>query len=72
MPDPQPMNLPLGDYEPFRKWSGKPRTWGPEGAGWRAWFGGEVVDGLCDVLDEQLAAPRARGCTQPLSDVCLG
>jgi hypothetical protein len=61
MPDPQPMNLPLGDYEPFRKWSGKPRTWGPEGAGWRAWFGGEVVDGLCDVLDEQLAAPRARG-----------
>ncbi|SRX95090.1 hypothetical protein MSP7336_03354 [Mycobacterium shimoidei] len=52
---------PLGDYEPFRRWSGKPRAWGPEGAGWRAWFGGQVVDGLCEVLDEHLAAPRRSG-----------
>lgn len=52
---------PLGDYEAFRRWSGKPREWGPDGAGWRAWFGGGVVDGLCDVLDEHLTTPlRAR------------
>ena len=42
---------------------------GPEGSGWRAWFGGKVVDGLCEVLDEHLAArygremsPAAIGC----------
>jgi hypothetical protein len=51
---------PLGDYEPFRRWSGKPRAWGPEGAGWQAWFGGKVVDGLCEVLDEHLTARRGR------------
>jgi hypothetical protein len=55
------MNIPLGDYEPFRRWSGKPRAWGPEGAGWRVWFGGKVIDGLCEVLDEHLAAPRRSG-----------
>ncbi len=59
--------LPLGDYEAFRAWSGKPRAWGPEGSGWRAWFGGKVVEGLCDVIDEHLAlkrrgAPAAIGC----------
>lgn len=55
------MSIPLGDYEPFRRWSGKPRAWGPEGAGWRVWFGGKVIDGLCEVLDEHLAAPRRSG-----------
>jgi hypothetical protein len=52
------VSKPLGDYEAFRNWSGKPRAWGPEGAGWRVWFGGGVVGGLCDVLDEHLAAPH--------------
>jgi hypothetical protein len=48
--------MPLGEYELFKKWSGFPRTCanGED----RAWFGGQVVDGLCDVLDEHLAAPR--------------
>jgi hypothetical protein len=23
-------------------------------SGWQAWFGGRVVDGLCEVLDEYL------------------
>jgi hypothetical protein len=55
------VSKPLGDYEAFEGWSGEPRRWGPEGAGWRAWFGGKVIDGLCDVLDEHLAAPRHRG-----------
>lgn len=55
------MSMPLGDYEPFRNWSGKPRAWGPEGAGWQVWFGGKVVDGFCKVLDEHLAAPRRSG-----------
>ena len=54
------VNMPLGDYERFRRWSGKPRNWGPDGAGWRAWFGGQVIDGLCDLLDEHLAARRGR------------
>ena len=65
----QPFVHPMskGDYEAFRSWSGKPRSWGPEQAGWRAWFGGKVVDGLCEVLDEHLAAkrrgvPAAIGC----------
>jgi len=46
---------PLGEYQRFNKWSGKPRTWGPHGDA-RAWFGGQVVDGLCTVLDEHLTA----------------
>lgn len=51
---------PLGEYGPFRRWSGKPRAWGPDGAGWQAWFGGKVIDALCEVLDEHLAARRGR------------
>jgi hypothetical protein len=50
--------MALGDYEAFRGWSGKPRTWGPQSAGWRAWFGGKVIDGLCEVIDEHLATLR--------------
>ena len=37
---------------------------GPAGADWRAWFGGNVLSGLCDVLDEHLAAER-RGHLSP-------
>lgn len=48
--------MPLGDYEAFQSWSGRPRSWGPSDVGWRAWFGGQVIDGLCSVLDEHLAA----------------
>ncbi|MCP3811204.1 hypothetical protein NLX62_02460 [Mycobacteriaceae bacterium Msp059] len=47
--------MPLGDYELFEKWSGRPRSWGAGGAA-RVWFGGQVLDGLCIVLDEHLAA----------------
>ena len=47
--------MPLGDYELFEKWSGRPRSWGAGGEA-RVWFGGQVVDGLCTVLDEHLAA----------------
>ena len=59
--------MALGDYEAFRPWSGKPRAWGPQDGGWRAWFGGKVVDGLCNVIDEHPAAkrrgvPAAIGC----------
>jgi hypothetical protein len=74
--------MALGDYEAFRAWSGKPRAWGPEGSRWRAWFGGKVIDGLCEVLDEHLAAkrrgrPAAIGCvpwldSQPVVDRLLG
>jgi hypothetical protein len=46
---------PLGEYELFEKRSGRPRSWGASGEA-RAWFGGQVVDGLCSVLDEHLAA----------------
>ncbi len=53
--------MPLGDYGAFRGWSGWPRSWGGLNAGWRAWFGGKVVDGLCDVLDEHLAVERRGG-----------
>jgi hypothetical protein len=53
------MSIPLGDYEPFRRWTGKPRAWGPEDAGWPTWFGGKVIDGLCGVLDEHLGARSA-------------
>ena len=63
--------LPLGDQSPFNwLWSGNPRPWGPEGEGWRAWFGGKVLDGLCEVLDEHLAAtrhPAAIGCVPYLT-----
>lgn len=47
----------LGDHEAFSAWSGKPRQWGPDGT-WRAWFGGKVVDGLCELLDERLDLPQ--------------
>lgn len=52
---------PLGDYEGFRAWSGRPRSWGQADAGWRVWFGGNVVEGLCEVLDEHLSAKRSVG-----------
>jgi hypothetical protein len=59
---------PLGDYKDVRWWSGKPRSWAPDSK-WRAWFGGKVIDGLCEVFDEHLAArpgremrPAAIGC----------
>lgn len=51
----------LGDYRAFRAWSGLPRPWGPSDAPWRVWFGGRVIDGLCDVLDEFLATRSRRG-----------
>lgn len=59
--------MALGDYKAFRSWSGRPRSWGPQDAGWQAWFGGRVVDGLCEILDEHLAGkrrgvPAAIGC----------
>lgn len=57
--------MPLGDYEAFRWFSGKPQPWGPEGAGWRVWFAGNVVDGLCEVLDEHLAVERMEGVRVP-------
>jgi hypothetical protein len=48
-------------------WSGQPRSWGPNDARWRVWFGLKVIDGLCEVLDEHIAAqhegyPAAIGC----------
>lgn len=61
--------MPLGDYEPFRRWSGHARAWGAEEARWRAWMGGGVIDGLCELLDDHLDhrrssrnAPAALGC----------
>lgn len=51
--------MPLGEYELFEKWSGRPRSWGAGGEA-RAWFGGQVLDGLCTVLDEHLAATGGR------------
>jgi hypothetical protein len=68
--------MPLGDYETFRGWSGQPRSWGPEDARWRVWFGGNVVDGLCGVLDEHLAAqrrgvPAAIGCVPWLTSAAV-
>lgn len=59
--------MALGDYGAFKWWSGQPKSWGPDGAGWQAWFGGKVVDGLCGVLDEHLSSrrrgePAAIGC----------
>nr|WP_226864450.1 hypothetical protein [Mycolicibacterium baixiangningiae] len=65
------MNRPLGDYEDFRRWSGNPLEWGPADSGWRAWFGGRVVDGLCDVLDEHLAAPRSGRELYPAAIGCV-
>lgn len=54
------MSNRLGDYGPFQRWSGKHRMWGPGGAGWQAWFGGKVIDGLCEVPDDYLADRRSR------------
>jgi len=66
--------MALSDYEAFRRWSAKPRAWGPEGSGWRAWFGGSVVDGLCEVLDEHLSLGRAAaaiGCVPWLTSTAV-
>lgn len=60
---------PLGEYPPFSTGSRKPRTWGAEDRS-RVWFGGQVVDGLAQVIDEHVAAearerepmPAALGC----------
>jgi hypothetical protein len=60
----------LGEYETFGRWSGKPFGWGPDKS-WRAWFGGQVVDGLCAVLDEHLAAPRSGREMYPAAIGCV-
>ncbi|WP_406817351.1 hypothetical protein [Mycobacterium sp. M23085] len=57
----------LGDQPAFKWWSGRRRPWGEQDLGWQAWFGGKVVDGLCDLLDEHLeqhkqGAPAVIGC----------
>lgn len=53
------MTPALGDYSMFNSWSGRSRPWGADGTS-RAWFGGNVIDGLCESLDEHLARPRPR------------
>jgi hypothetical protein len=51
----------LGDYDEF-SWFSTPRSRGSQDGSWRAWFGGKVVDGLCEVLDERLSRiPRKDG-----------
>ena len=57
----------LGDHPAFKWWSGQRRLWGQQDLGWQAWFGGKVVDGLCDLLDEHLEEhkhgdPAVIGC----------
>jgi hypothetical protein len=60
---------PLGEYLPFGSWSGQPRPWGADGRS-RVWFGGQVVDGLAQMIDEHVAAearerepmPAVLGC----------
>jgi hypothetical protein len=49
---------PLGDNERFAHWSGHVRHWGTQDAKCRSWFGGKVIEGLCQVLDEHLQAPQ--------------
>ncbi|VBA38775.1 hypothetical protein LAUMK191_05669 [Mycobacterium attenuatum] len=65
---------PLGEYELFKKWSGRPRTWGANSEA-RAWFGGQLLDGLCTVLDEHLAAAggqsAAIGCVPWLTSYAV-
>lgn len=60
---------PLGDYEMFRRWSEYPSS--PVQSG-RVWCGGNVIKGLCDVLDEHTARygnrSAAIGCVPWLDD----
>jgi hypothetical protein len=46
-------------------------AWGPEGSGWRVWFAGNVVDGLCEVLDDHLAVERMQGVRWPAAIGCV-
>lgn len=62
---------PLGDRDVFSWFSGKPQAWGPDGAGWRAWFAGNVVDGLCELLDEHMAVERVKGARWPAAIGCV-
>lgn len=65
------MNKRLGDYKAFERWTGKPKPWGPPETEWRAWFGGEVVDGLCSVIDEHIAGPRSGREMRPAAIGCV-
>ncbi|MGO9351323.1 MAG: hypothetical protein ACLP3C_11070 [Mycobacterium sp.] len=60
---------PLGDYEMFRRWSEYPSSPVQNG---RVWCGGNVIKGLCDVLDEHTARygnrSAAIGCVPWLDD----
>ncbi len=61
---------PLGEYEVFRRWGGKARSWGPDGR-CRIWFGGEVIDGLAQVIDEHVAAEGRRRETASAALGCV-
>jgi hypothetical protein len=65
----------LGEYGVFKEWTGRPRTWGPQDASCRVWFGGAVVDGLCSVLDEVIGSGQqglaAIGCVPWLTSAAI-
>jgi hypothetical protein len=45
------------DFEAFASWGNGPREWGPDTA-WRVWFGGDVLAGLVQVIDERVATRK--------------
>jgi hypothetical protein len=54
----------FGEYQNFSWWSDHPRGWGPNGW-WPVWFGGRVLDGLVEVIDDHIAEVEGRaalGC----------
>lgn len=67
------MDRPLGDYDPLSDWTGKPRSWGPEGR-WRAWFAGDVIKGLVTVLDEHISAVQSKypDSNSPIKPAAIG
>jgi len=52
--------LPFGDYQNFSWWSAHPRDWGPNEERWPVWFGGRVLDGLVEVIDDHIAQVEGR------------
>jgi hypothetical protein len=49
----------FGDYQNFSWWSDHPRDWRPNDR-WPVWFGGRVLDGLVEGIDDHIAEVEGR------------
>lgn len=49
--------MKAGDLPGLQHWTGRANSWGPDDR-WRMWLGGDVVEGVCGLLDDAIASNK--------------